>query len=220
MEIIPVIDLSGGVAVHARPGDRSTYQPVRSVLLPDGAGDPIALIRAFRERLGARSCYLADLDAIAGRAAQSIAIRRMAEPKGATAGPLLVDAGTHSPGRALELLSSGASDVVVGLETLRAFAGLVGIIDAVGTSRVVFSLDLRMGGPLVHPGFDPGRGSTTDALSLATQAIEAGATCLLVLDLGRVGTGRGLDLELLACLRRCFPHVRLLAGGGVGSRRD
>jgi phosphoribosylformimino-5-aminoimidazole carboxamide ribotide isomerase len=219
MEIIPVIDLSGGVAVHARAGDRATYQPVRSVLLPDGAGDPIALIRAFREQLGAGSCYLADLDAIAGGAVQSAAIRHMAEPEGA-AGPLLVDAGTDSPDRALELLSYGASVVVVGLETLRDFAGLVEVIDAVGTSRVVFSLDLRMGGPLVHSRFEPRDGPMTDALSLAAQAIEAGATCLLVLDLGRVGTGRGLDLELLEKLRRRFPHVRLLAGGGVGNPRD
>jgi phosphoribosylformimino-5-aminoimidazole carboxamide ribotide isomerase len=220
MEIVPVIDLSRGRAVHARAGDRATYQPVRSVLLPDSAGDPVALIRAFRERLGTRSCYLADLDAIAGGAIQSAAIRRLGKLGGAPAGPLLVDAGTGSPERAQELLACGASIVVVGLETLRAFAGLAAVIDAVGTSRVVFSLDLRMGGPIVHSGFDAGGGSTTDALSLAARAIDAGAASLLMLDLGRVGTGRGLDLELLGNLRRRFPRVRLLAGGGVGGRRD
>ncbi len=220
MEIIPVLDLARGVAVHARAGDRAAYQPVRSVLLPDGAGDPVALIRAFRERLGAGRCYVADLDAIAGGAVQSAVLRRLAELEGTSAGPLLVDGGTHSPDRALELLSCGAGDVVVGLETLRAFTGLVAVIDSVGASRVVFSLDLRMGDPIVPSGFGSGGEVTTDALSLAAQAIDAGATCLLVLDLGRVGTGRGLDLGLLEQLRRRFPRVRLLAGGGVSGRQD
>ena len=43
---------------------------------------------------------------------------------------------------------------------------------------------------------------------------------LLVLDIGRVGTGCGVDLGLLETLRRRFPDVRLLAGGGVLTRRD
>jgi phosphoribosylformimino-5-aminoimidazole carboxamide ribotide isomerase len=41
-----------------------------------------------------------------------------------------------------------------------------------------------------------------------------------VLDIGRVGTGCGVDLGLLEALRRRFPRLRLLAGGGVLTRRD
>jgi phosphoribosylformimino-5-aminoimidazole carboxamide ribotide isomerase len=220
MEIIPVLDLARGVAVHARAGDRARYQPVRSVLVPECVGDPLALIRAFRERLGAERCYVADLDAIGGRPVQGAVLRRLAQLEGSVEGPLLVDAGTHSADGALELVSVGAREVVVGLETLRAFADLAAVLKAVGSHRVVFSLDLCMGHPIVHP--DPGRSGAfaTDALSLATQAVETGATGLVVLDLGRVGTGRGVDLGLLEELRRRFPAIRLLAGGGVRSRRD
>src|SRR5437868_13909584 len=109
MEIIPVLDLAQGVAVHARAGERARFQPVRSVLSPDCAGDPLALIRGFRERLGAERCYVADLDAIEGGAVQSTVLRRLAHPEGSPGGPLLVDAGTRSPDGALELLSLGAS---------------------------------------------------------------------------------------------------------------
>jgi uncharacterized protein related to proFAR isomerase len=45
-------------------------------------------------------------------------------------------------------------------------------------------------------------------------------SCVLVLDLARVGTGCGTDLGLLEDLRKRFPSVRLLAGGGVLARRD
>jgi phosphoribosylformimino-5-aminoimidazole carboxamide ribotide isomerase len=43
---------------------------------------------------------------------------------------------------------------------------------------------------------------------------------LLVLDLGRVGTGGGMDLQLLAALRERLPLRRLLAGGGVDGPAD
>ena len=41
-----------------------------------------------------------------------------------------------------------------------------------------------------------------------------------MLDLARVGTGCGVDLGLLEELRKRFPELRLLAGGGVLARRD
>jgi uncharacterized protein related to proFAR isomerase len=43
---------------------------------------------------------------------------------------------------------------------------------------------------------------------------------LLLLDLGRIGTGCGVDLGLLETLRRRFPETRLLAGGGVLTLKD
>jgi phosphoribosylformimino-5-aminoimidazole carboxamide ribotide isomerase len=220
MEIIPVLDLAHGLAVHARAGERAQYQPVRSVLCPDSVGDPLALLRAFRERLGAERCYVADLDAIGGGAVQGRVLRRLAQLEGPPGGPLLVDAGTSSPDGALELLGLGASQVVVGLETLRAFADLASVVAAVGRHRVAFSLDLRMGHPIVQSDGGRADGFVADALSLAMQAVETGVTCLVLLDLARVGTGQGVDLGLLEALRRRFTDIRLLAGGGVHSRRD
>ncbi len=41
-----------------------------------------------------------------------------------------------------------------------------------------------------------------------------------MLDLGRVGTGVGVDLGLVENLRRRHPAARLLAGGGVLTRKD
>jgi phosphoribosylformimino-5-aminoimidazole carboxamide ribotide isomerase len=84
---------------------------------------------------------------------------------------------------------------------------------------LVFSLDLRLGNPVLHPAMQDAGGGP-DALSLATQAVAAGIATLLLLDLGRIGTGCGVDIGLLETLRRRFPGIRLLAGGGVLTRRD
>jgi phosphoribosylformimino-5-aminoimidazole carboxamide ribotide isomerase len=220
MQIIPVLDLARGVAVHAQAGDRSQYGPLTSGLVPDHPGDPIALLRAFHAVLGVHECYVADLDAIQGGALQRTLLRQLAEFHTGFAGALLVDAGTNQPGGALEVLSCGASEVVVGLETLHAFADLAAIVQVVGPSRLVFSLDLKLGAPILHPAMQDVSGPGPDAVRLAEQALGAGVTTLLLLDLGRIGTGCGVDLGMIETLRRRFPGVRLLAGGGVLTRRD
>jgi phosphoribosylformimino-5-aminoimidazole carboxamide ribotide isomerase len=89
-----------------------------------------------------------------------------------------------------------------------------------GPGRIVFSLDLRMGSPILHPAMHDAEGTVPDALSLAGQAIEAGVTSVVVLDLARVGTGCGADLGLIETLRTRFAEIRLMSGGGVLARRD
>jgi phosphoribosylformimino-5-aminoimidazole carboxamide ribotide isomerase len=220
MQIIPVLDLAGGMAVQAQAGDRSRYAPLASGLVSGRVGDPVALLRAFHATLGIHECYVADLDAIQGGAVQRTLIRELAEFHTGFAGALLVDAGTHLPEGALEVLSCGASDVVVGLETLHAFADLATIVRVVSSTRVVFSLDLRLGTPILHPAMQDAQGPGPDAVHLAEQAASAGVTTILLLDLGRIGTGCGVDLGLLESLRRRLPDFRLLAGGGVLTRRD
>jgi phosphoribosylformimino-5-aminoimidazole carboxamide ribotide isomerase len=193
---------------------------LKSGLVPSRDGDAVAVLRAFHTDLGVQECYVADLDAIQGGAIQRTMIRQLAAFYTGFSGALLVDAGTNLPGGALEVLSCGASEVVVGLETLHAFADLASIVGVVGPSRVVFSLDLRLGNPVLHPAIQDADGAAPDPITLAAQATEVGVSTLLLLDLGRIGTGCGVDLGLVETLRRRFPNIRLLAGGGVLTRKD
>ena len=218
MQLIPVLDLAHGVAVQARAGDRAEYAPAESILTPGVAGDPLALIRAYRDILGVRECYVADLDAIQNGEIQRGSLRDLA--RAGTPCGLLVDAGIGDAGRALEVLALGADRVVVGLETLRTFDDLGSIVVAASPERVVFSLDLRHGRPMLHPANRAANGAEPAPVSLAARAVAAGVETLLVLDVGRVGTAGGVDLELVEALHRGFPSVRLLAGGGVGGRQD
>ena len=220
MEIIPVIDVVRGVAVHAQGGDRSAYLPVRSAVAPDHPGDALALARAYRDVLGAVACYVADLDALQGGPVQRGLIRELAGFQTGFTGELLVDAAASGPDGALEVLSCGASDAIIGMETLRSFADLRRIVDVAGTNRVIFGLDLRLGAPVINPLLDDVAGAHADPTSLAAQAVDSGVNALLVLDLARIGSGVGVDLGLVDVLRRRHPQVRLLAGGGVLTRKD
>jgi phosphoribosylformimino-5-aminoimidazole carboxamide ribotide isomerase len=214
MELIPVLDLARGVAVHAIGGDRSRYEPVRSVLAPGTAGDALALARAYRALPAVRRCYVADLDAIAGQPAQLALLKRLQSPEGFD-GPLLLDAGVASLD-GLERLGGAFDHVVVGLETLSSFADLARLAAQVD---VTFSLDLRDDRALMRPELLAELRST-DPLVLARAAVEAGAGSLILLDVGRVGRGTGVNLTLLASLRRALPRVRMLAGGGVRDTGD
>ena len=215
-----MIDVVRGVAVHAQGGDRSVYPPVKSVIAPGHPGDPIGLVRAYHDVLGAAVCYVADLDALQGGPVQRGLIRDLAGFQTGFAGELLVDAAASGPDGTLEVLSCGASDAIVGMETLRSFADLRAIVEVAGASRVIFGLDLRLGAPIISPLLDDAAGAHPDPTTLADQAVDSGVTAILVLDLARVGSGVGVDLGLVDLLRRRHPRIRLLAGGGVLTRKD
>ncbi len=219
MELIPVLDLLRGQAVHARAGKRQSYRPVQSALLPGRVGDPVALARAYHTTLGAWRCYVADLDAIEGWTPQVKLIRALADADHGFGPGLLVDGGVATARAAEALLEAGATTLVVGLETLKGFKDLKAIVKAVGGDRVVFSLDLLHGKPVqLHSH----RISSQDSvgLELGARAAEAGVSALLVLDLAVVGTGAGpQNLDLLEGLKRLV-GLPVYAGGGVRSTED
>jgi phosphoribosylformimino-5-aminoimidazole carboxamide ribotide isomerase len=173
-------------------------------------GDPLTLARAYHDILDCDEWYVADLDALAGGPVQRALLGALAGLRGR----LLVDAAVTTPDRARELVADGATRVVVGLETLPSFDALTLVARAIGPKRVAFSLDLRDGAPLAEA---PLSGTP---LEVARAAVVAGAEAIIVLDLARVGSGRGVDPVLVQTLRRALPHVELLAGGGIGTARD
>ena len=214
MNVVGVIDLLDGRAVHARGGDRSRYAAVTAAgASPIPAGDPVALARAYLDGFGLSALYAADLDAILGRSPQASHLRALA----ALDATLWADTGVRSVGDALAARDAGAARVVVGLETLPSFEVLEAIGAAVGVERVAFSLDLRDGVPIVA---DPALAHGRTAADLARDAVQHGAGTVIVLDLWRVGMGTGVDLSLLEDLRQALPHTALFAGGGIRDADD
>jgi phosphoribosylformimino-5-aminoimidazole carboxamide ribotide isomerase len=209
------MDVRGGRAVHARGGRRDQYAPVRVAAGEQVDGDAVALARVYVERLGVRELYVADLDAIEGGAsAMNTGLLGKVTALGA---PVWVDAGVTTSIAATAVLEAGASAVVVGLETLTSLEALAAISQVIGGPRVAFSVDLRDGVPITLAGADHSRWS---AAAIARSAAEGGAGAIIVLDLARVGSGRGPDLELLTAMRGAAPEVTLFAGGGVRGVED
>jgi phosphoribosylformimino-5-aminoimidazole carboxamide ribotide isomerase len=208
-----VLDLKTGHAVHAVGGRRDHYQPIRSIL--HAASDPIALARALRDTLGLHSLYLADLDAIAGLPL-NLAVYEGIISLGIH---LVVDSGVCDVDSAASLLELDDSSctIVAGLETVRGPRELGEIVDWAGAERVIFSLDLFDGRPRMAA---RAAWAADQPRELARQAIAHGVRQILLLDLSRVGTGRGLGTEgLMASIRQADPRVRLSVGGGI-SRID
>ena len=89
-------------------------------------------------------------------------------------------------------LDRTALTIVAGLETLNGPRELAEIVKLAGCEHVVFSLDLFDGKPIIAA---PEVWTSADPLTLANEAIAVGIRQILLLELSRVGTGRGPGTE-------------------------
>ncbi len=212
MRVVPVLDIKNGRAVHAVQGKRAHYGPLRSVL--HGSDDPIGIASALLQS-GLNELYLADLDAIAGHPPCPALLRALSH----LGSRPWVDAGLRFAADARALVQAGVDTIVAGLETLKGPDELARLIHDGPASRVVFSLDLFEGRPLV----DTSRSwETNDARSLGERAIALGVKRLLLLDVALVGTGRGPRVGDLLRDLRAFAEgpLELAVGGGVSGPDD
>lgn len=197
MEIIPVIDLRGGLVVRARMGQRDQYRPIETPLSP--TSDPVDVARGLLSIFPFRTLYVADLDAIEGRGDCTAALARLnaAFPQLT----LWVDNGLDA-GAARAWLDGG-SHLVLGSEVQRDASP---VADLKSDPRVILSLDFR-GDTFIGP----------QAL-LDTPEIWPGR--IIVMTLARVGSGAGPDLEKLSAVRRLCGDRLVYAAGGVRHAGD
>lgn len=205
MRIVPVLDLKGGVVVHARHGQRAEYAPLRSPLVD--SSEPVAVARALCAVCRAPTVYVADLDALQGGPVNESVLTELT----AVAEPW-VDAGATTPERAAALMRAGVARNILGTESLGP-----GEASTVPTApHLVLSVDLR-DGRLISPDPDLAGRAPSAAVPLAR---TLGVRALLVIDLSRVGSGSGPPLDAVAELTSALPGVAVYAGGGVRDDAD
>jgi phosphoribosylformimino-5-aminoimidazole carboxamide ribotide isomerase len=205
--VIPVLDVKDNMAVHAVGGIRSHYRPLRSVLHP--SCQPVELARAYRDVLGFREMYLADLDAIGGREPNHSLYGELAE----LGLKVWVDAGVKTVDDLDVMIENQRITPVVGLETVAGPHALEVILKRAGAQRVVFSLDLFHGVPRMSAtaGWD-----AVDQGGLCRQIIDLGVRRVLILELSRVGTGQGTGTDAgRAALRASDQDLEIAVGGGI-----
>jgi len=209
LKIVPVIDILGGVVVHAVRGRRSEYQPLRSGLC--ASADPLDVALAFKA-LGFGELYVADLDAIMAGQPNFSVLKQMADVTGLR---LMVDAGIADLERAEKLLQSHVSKVIIGTETLQDISFVEEAVKSLGKERVVVSLDLKA--DKVLSGFELGKFS--NPLDLLQEFQGMGVEQVILLDLARVGSGEGVNMPLLKEMIE-NRKVKMFVGGGVRDIKD
>lgn len=203
--LIPVIDIRHNVAVRGIGGRRQEYRPIEL------SSDPVPLALELCRRAKSHELYLADLDAIEGRAANTDVWTDLSQ-RGVQ---LWIDAGVRTARDVDQLLDAEVTKIVAGLETLTGAGELRAIIETAGPARICFSLDLKAGKPL------GGLNWPTGVSRIVESAVDAGVTQTLVLDLADVGSGNGPStVALCRSIHERYPDLLLAAGGGVRNMAD
>lgn len=210
MRVIPVIDIMGGVAVHAKGGHRDHYQPIRSHLCK--TSNPVDLVLAFKSEFGFKEVYIADLDSIMGIGSNIDLLRRINESSNTK---IIVDSGVSDVKKARELLQAGVEKIIVGTETLTSYASLKSILKFVNYEQVIVSIDVKDGKILSKSKEIVGLSPEALAKRLELMGIKE----IIVLDLSRVGRESGVNVDLI---RRVLESVSIpiIIGGGIRNIDD
>ncbi|MFT5394862.1 MAG: phosphoribosylformimino-5-aminoimidazole carboxamide ribotide isomerase [Gammaproteobacteria bacterium] len=200
MLIIPVLDLSRGLVVHAKRGDRKHYQPVTSVI--SSSSKPESVLSAFLELYPFKIIYIADLDAIQGAGNQSAIIKELSLTYDQC--QLWVDAGIEAVLDDESYYRSNNVKLVLGSENKMPLDSMSEILNK--NSDILLSLDFSETGLLEN--------------SYLLDETRLWPKQIIVMMLHRVGLSKGVDV---ACLNKILKHDsdhNIFAAGGVQNLKD
>jgi len=190
MDLILAVDLQNGKVVHGMSGNRGQYLPLDWGLSP--SAEPLAFISA----LCPKYIYIADLDRIEGTGSHDAIIRACAK----RVDRCYVDRGVRVPG---DYLSGNNIVNVVGTETCGD--------DLSRYKKGFLSIDIKHG-KVIPSGRTP--------VDILVEADRLGFTGCIILNLGAVGTGKGIDPDAALRSMRSAYRGTLLYGGGVSTADD
>jgi len=200
MQLIPVIDLLNGMAVHAKMGDRSNYQPIQSALCK--SSEPIDVINALLELYPFERIYIADLDAITGQGNHAAIIKYIQEQYPTL--EIWLDAGIKNANH-LRLWNNLKLTHVIGSESITSTHDL-GEISAYLNKNFILSLDSNQSGFL-------GCADLHTNTNLWPENV-------ILMSLAQVGANQGANLELLEKFKRYSKEFNLYVAGGVRNIDD
>ena len=191
MKLILALDLMNGMVVHGKSGQRDTYTPLNWGLSPSAI--PMEYIANLRPKY----VYIADLDSIQEQG-DNISMIQEIEP---FVDQVLLDKGYKDPASCIHTPSIlpiiGTETAGCDPQTLAEYSGIL-------------SVDMK-DGVVIPCGMDP----VAFLQSINHLSFEA----VIILNISTVGTGAGLDVDLLTRLRAAI-SLPLYYGGGVATTKD
>jgi len=204
MQVIPAIDLRGGLCVRLQQGDYD-----RETVFGD---DPAAMAGRWVAE-GATRIHLVDLDgAKAGKPVNVEAVRAVVA---STSVPCQLGGGVRDERTIATWLEAGLDRVIVGTQALRDPAWFRSMAEK-HPGKLVLGLDARDGMVATDGWLET---SNVSAAVLAGQFDDLPLAAIIYTDIARDGTLEGPNLDATAALCR---HVKtpVIASGGVGELAD
>lgn len=206
IELIPAIDIIGGKCVRLTKGDYSQKKVYNE--------DPVSQAREF-ERLGFKRLHVVDLDgAKAKHIVNDAVLRGITE-----ATNLTVDfgGGIKSEEDIEKAFAAGAAMVTVGSIAVSQPQTFLGWLKTYGSEKMILGADVRNGFVSINGWKED---SKEELLPFLTKYVEAGVKNVLCTDISKDGTLTGPATELYRKVMKAFPHIHLIASGGVSSDED
>jgi phosphoribosylformimino-5-aminoimidazole carboxamide ribotide isomerase len=201
MEILPAIDLRGGVCVRLAQGDAA-----RQTVYSD---DPVAVARSFKD-VGARWLHVVDLDgAFSGVRRHTDTVRAIVDATGLS---IELGGGVRSLDDVRACLDAGCARVVLGTAAHEQPDFLRAALDQFGDAIAV-GIDCRNGRVALRGWIDQ---TETPVASFAAQVAAAGVATLIYTDIAVDGMQAGPDCGTLRSLLGAV-RARVIASGGIAS---
>ena len=206
IELIPAIDIIDGKCVRLTKGDYSCKTVYNE--------DPVAQAREF-ERLGFKRLHVVDLDgAKANHIVNENVLRNITDATG-----LKVDfgGGIKTKLDIEKAFACGAAMVTIGSIAVKQPQLFLDWLKLYGSEKLILGAD-------VHNGFISINGwkedSKEELMPFLEKYVNAGVTNVLCTEISKDGTLSGPALELYKNIMKHYPHLNLIASGGVGSNND
>jgi phosphoribosylformimino-5-aminoimidazole carboxamide ribotide isomerase len=206
-EILPAIDLRGGLVVRLQEGDFA-----RETAFSDDA--PAVAMRFADD--GARWIHLVDLDAARGRPPHANVVAAVIAAVG-TRLSVEVAGGLRSADAVGQALAAGAARAVLGTAALRdpAFAGKM--VSIHGSSGIAVAVDVRDGHAVGDAWTVNNKG--VNVIDTIRRLVDVGIETFEVTAINRDGLLAGPDLQLYEDIVR-VSRGAIIASGGIASVRD
>ena len=206
IELIPAIDLIGGKCVRLTKGDYDSQKVYNE--------DPVAQAREF-EALGFKRLHVVDLDGAKSRHIVNDGVLRSITANTS----LKVDfgGGIKTTADIEKAFDAGASMVTVGSVAVTHPELCEQWLMQYGAEKIILGADVRNGKISINGWKET---SEEELVPFLRKYVEMGIRNVLCTEISKDGTLAGPAIDLYEQIMRQYPHLHLIASGGVSCNED